>query len=138
MPYIHVAPKGKIGLTQLYSRFELPVEAQTSPLFPSMVEREAKRIARLTADKNALRGFRWRSDMPVEVDISELQLDLSKFSLAAVDNGKTEYSQNLIAFVVKMWFEAREVVTEEIIYDDDNEARADGFVKDIKDFEDDL
>jgi len=135
MPYIHVAPDATYGLQQVNSRFELAAGIESSPMFPAILEAEARRTARQTVDANKLRGWHWRSDLPVEVDKSQLQIALDGSSPRALDNGLTSYSDNLVAYVVKMWFECRQVITEDITYDTDSEARADGFVKDLNEFE---
>lgn len=136
--YIHTVPDNTYGVQQVNSRFELPAALTESPRFPAILEAEARRIARLTVDKNKLRGYHWRDDLGVEVDKSELQISFdSTPTLEALNQGEN-YSENFIAYVVKMWFVSKQVRTEEITYDTDEEARSEGYVKDLKQFEDEV
>lgn len=141
MPFIHVVPDKAVTVQRVNQRFELPAYVQDSPLFPSILEKATRAAVRKAAEVNKLRGWHWRSDMGVEVDVSELQFDLdthSRGAVAAEANGTLLELHDKIAYVVKMYYEVPVVHVEDIEYDDDKEARMDGFVKDIKDFEDEV
>lgn len=101
----------QVGLEQISQRFELPYDTLESPMFPELLEKAARKVAREAVEKNALRGYHWRSDLGVEIDESQLQIPLDFFGTSAsvlpsaLDSGvmlRDKY--NIKAFVLKMWF----------------------------------
>ena len=111
-------PDTQGGLERINQRFELPYDALESPMFPEILEKAARKVAREAAEKNALRGYYWRSDLGVEIDESQLQIPLDYFGTtgsllpAALDNGQLLRDKyNIKAFVLKMWFEVPMVNT---------------------------
>lgn len=131
MPSIHVAPDKAYDLMQVNERFELDESITRSVRFPALIEAVAKETARLAADKYKLRGWHWRTDLPVTIDKSELQYDLLSSagnSLVAQDQGAELLTrQGRIAFVVKMWFQVPMIRTE--VLEPYELAEPDGFVE---------
>ena len=115
----------------------MPFSATYDVRFPAMLEVAAKEASRRAAETYArLRKWHWRSDMPVEVDKSEIQIALEDFGTTdpeftgAVDQGtilNTKYDR--VAFVVKMWFEVPE--QQVTVYDNDELNEPDGFVEEL-------
>lgn len=137
MPNIITKPDKSVGLEEVRERFEMPYSATFSPIFPAMLEKEAKSAAKRASEVySRLRKWHWRSDLGVTVDKSELQIPLRDFGTtnpdftAAVDqNTILNLKYDSVAFVVIMWFEVpRQQVT---IYDNNELNDADGFVEEM-------
>lgn len=134
---IHVVPDRERTLAQVRSRFEMPSWITDSPLFPEFLEKAAKQVVKKTAQKNALRGWHYRGDLPVTIDKSEVQFSLHEFGTTNPENYEaqsagddsillTKYDK--IAYVAVMWFEVPKVRTEVLSNEELDED--DGFVRD--------
>lgn len=131
MPSIHVAPDKSYDLTVIAQRFEVDESMTHSPRFPALIKTLAWETAKLAAEKNALRGWHWRSEIPVEIDKSELQYDLGASSGSSIE-AQDQFAQLLtrhgkIAFVVKMTFQVPMIRTE--VLEPEELAEPDGFVE---------
>lgn len=111
-------PDKQVGLSQISQRFELPYDSLESPMFPEILEAAALKVKNEAVEKNALRGYFWRSDLGVEVDESEIQIPLDYFGTtaaqipAALNSGQLLRDKyNVKAYVLKMWFEVPMIPT---------------------------
>jgi len=126
-------PDREYGLEQKLERFEMAYSSTFSPQFPAMLEAAAKQTARLAAEKYERLGHHFRSDMPVSVDQSDLQVDVEDFRSLdaehnlAQDKGNWHTSQDRIAFVVKMWYVVPKVRVD--VFEPHELAEPDGFVE---------
>lgn len=109
---IHTRPDGVRRPMQIAERFELPGEVAESPFFPEYVQEAAKEAMKVAIAKyERLKGWKWLDKRGVELDKSELQIDLDYFGtneeVGAVNPGHLLHSspKGALAFVVKMWFE---------------------------------
>lgn len=108
---IHYKPDQQYRPMQVNERFELPGEVEESPKFPEIVQAAAKDTIKLAVWKyERLKKWKWLHEKGVEVDRSELQIDLDYFG-SQVEAGAVKPGQLLhdspkgnIAFVVKLWF----------------------------------
>ena len=129
------SPDKEYTLERKLERFELPADMEHDIRFPAMLETAAKNTARLAAEKYAKIGHHWRSDLPTEVDLSELQISLDDFGstshdVDAVNQGEAlKYKYNRTAYVVKMWYVVPKIRVE--VFDNDELAEADGFVREL-------
>lgn len=130
---IHTQPDKTYNIQRVYQRFELDESMRRSPVFKDLLEAAAKEVVRLAAEKNALRGWHWRSDLGVEVDESELQYDLyasSGSDLPVQDSGSILLKQQgRIAYVVKMWYLVPQIAS--VVYEPEELAEPDGFVEQL-------
>lgn len=131
MPAIHVAPDKSYGLMRVNERFEIDEVFTHSPKFMDILQKSAQEVTRLAAAKYQLRGWHWRSDLPVEIDKSELQYDLLSSAgneLVGQDQGSQLLNiQGRIAFVVKLWFLVPRFTA--TVYEPEELAEPDGFVE---------
>ena len=118
-------PDKQVGLSQISQRFELPYDSLESPMFPEILEAAALKVKNEAVEKNALRGYFWRSDLGVEVDESEIQIPLDYFGTtsslipAALNSGQLLRDKyNVKAYVLKMWFEVPMIPT--LVEDEDD------------------
>ena len=131
MPSIHVAPDKSYDLMRVNERFEIDEIFTHSPKFVEILQKSAQEVTRLAASKYQLRGWHWRSDLPVEIDKSELQYDLLASAgneLLTQDQGSQLLNkQGRIAFVVKLWFIVPKFRA--VVYEPEELAEPDGFVE---------
>ena len=121
-------------LDQVANRFYIDSDLFRSPLFPVYLDKIAKEECRRAVEANKKRGWHWRSDMPVEIDKSEIQVDLDLFASTyrfqpGVDQYRTLLEHNKIAMVIKLWYEIPATPTE--VLSSDLVKEADGFVQEV-------
>ena len=147
MPEIITRPDTSWGLEQIRERFEIPLE-----VCPSEFDTEAQRLKKMqfvtmvgnTAAHKAidtytrLRHWKFRADLPVEIDESSLQFDPDDWNFSsplstepnAVDSTHLAKSRATKAYVIKLWFETQKIQVPVVEYNlDDGESRRDGFVR---------
>ena len=138
MTEIITRPDKRWGLQQINERFEV---AWDTP--PQLVTAMAYETTKYAVDKYKLRGWHWKHELGVELDESELQLDLHPFGAvnqpdpikAAVDATLNKTQRGKTAYVVKLWFLVPlDVVTVPTEPGDiDYVAEADGFTRNVPD-----
>jgi hypothetical protein len=139
---LNVRHDKEYDLMQIAERFEVPyadlenMQEWQKVIYIAMVHQRAKEAAKLAVERyERLRHWRFKSDMPVELDYSQAQYDLDKFrsnlpagSIAAVDQGTNIDQLGTVAYVVKLWFVVEKVKVETIEDEPDDPASTDGFV----------
>lgn len=128
MVYIKVQPDTTWGLEQIWERFEVPYDMP-----PKQVEIVAYSVAKYAIDTyTRLRHWHFVDSRPVEVDLSNLQVDLeftasphTPIDAGAQDYGSLLHRRSKTAYVVKMWFQTQEIPHVNI---DDEIGRPDGYL----------
>jgi hypothetical protein len=145
MVILNVQHDTEYDLMQIAERFEVPY-ADVENLHPwkkviylAMVHQRAKEAAKLAVERyERLRHWRFKSSMPVEIDYSDAQYDLSIFrsslqtNFTAVDQGSNIDSLGTIAYVVKLWFVVPKIRVEVIKDEVTDPGSVDGFVNEHK------
>lgn len=142
---LKVQRDNEYDLMQIAERFVVPygdvarMKPQEKLLYVAMIDQRAREAAKLAVEKyERLRHWRFKSDMPVEVDESDAQFDLEHFrssfrkDFAAVDQGSIIQELGLIAYVVKLWFIVPKITVEVIEDEPDDPDTIDGFVNSHK------
>ena len=128
MTLLKVQPDTEWGLEQVLERFEVPYDTP-----PKQVEIMAWASAQYAIDTyTRLRGWQFVDQLPVELDVSNIQVDLdftaspyTPVDMGGQDWGSLLTRQSKKAYVVKMWFKTQKVVIQNI---DDEIGRADGYL----------
>ena len=126
MPEIIVKPDTSWGLECIRERFEIPFDAVPDE-FDTPAQRAFKVLfiescAKKSAEKaietyEKFRHWKFRADMPVELDESELQLDIDDWEFTsplskdpiAKNQGHLKDKASKKAYVVKLWFEVPQI-----------------------------
>lgn len=121
-------PDPSWGLECIQERFEIPVDAVPDEfdtanqrafkvLFIEACAKKAAERAISTYEKH--RHWKFRADIPVEVDESKLQLDFNDWEFSspvshdpiAKNQGHLALKSGKKAYVVKLWFETQQIQT---------------------------
>ena len=133
MTLIKVVPDTEYGLEHIYERFEVPYDMP-----PKQVEIVGWATAKYAIETyTRLRGWQFVDQRPVELDVSNIQVDLdfTASPFTPIDEGGQDWGslftrQSKKAYVVKMWFKTPKVVVTNI---DDEVGRADGYLNSDED-----
>lgn len=142
MPELIVRPDTTWNLECIRERFEVPEDSVPSALdtpaqfaFKSLfIDACAKEAGKKAIAKyERLRHWKFRDDIPVELDESELQFDIDDWEFTspvskspfAVDQGHLRFRQSKHAYVIKLWFETQELQT--VVYDSDEYGHPEGY-----------
>lgn len=142
---LNVKHDTEYDLMQIAERFEVPY-ADIDNLHPwkrviyfAMIHQRAKETAKIAIERyERLRHWRFKSDMPVELDQSEAQYDLDKFrssltkDFQAVNQGSNIDELGTVAYVVKLWFIVPKVRVEVIEDEPDDPESTDGIMNKYK------
>lgn len=142
MPELIFKPSTTYGLECIRERFEVPMDA-----VPAQSDTPAQRAFKLlfiescakkTGERaiqyyEKFRHWKFRDDIPVELDESELQIDPEDYEFAsplvknptAVDQGHLTLKTSKYAYVVKLWFETQQIQT--VVWEPDAYGHAEGF-----------
>lgn len=143
---IHTTPDTEYGLTLSNGRFLVPSELVDRVTLPmlihgarlevSIAERSFRQYV-MQAGKdlilaNRKRGWEFRGDMGVEVDLSSMQIDFHPFGTTSNDivpaaDQHTLLTRNVTACIIKMYFVAPKVAT--LVTSNAELSEADGFVE---------
>ena len=119
-PWLAVKPDREYGLECIHERFELDFDCPPDhPYFQQQVKEVVYRAVELYT---RAKKYRWRSELPVEIDLSDAQFELHQFgtvdsqakaSLSAADQGSLLLVHGRKAYVAKIWFEVPKIFTVE-------------------------
>jgi len=140
--WLKIVPDTTWSLEEVRERFEVPIEMIPGPLdLPHQTLHKLARIegiGRVVASKaieryEKLRHWRFRDDIPVVLDVSELQTDLDLTSsptlktddLVAFDQGILTSRKATKAYVMVLTFETQQIIKAVI---DDEVGRPEGII----------
>ena len=127
--WLRIQPDTTWGLEEIRERFEVPADMP-----PSMVEMVGRKVASAAIERyERLKHWKFRADIPVVLDVSALQTDLSLTAsplvrknldaLQAVDQGILQIRTGMKAYVMVMTFE-----TQKIVHIEQEVSRNEGFL----------
>lgn len=136
MPEIIIKPDTSWNLECIRERFEVPADAVPSPTdtpeqaaFKALfIEACAKKAGERAIEYyEKFRHWRFRDDIPVELDESEIQVDVEDYEFAsplstapiAVNQGHLTLKTSKHAYVIKLWFETQQI--QAVVFKPDNE-----------------
>lgn len=115
-PWLSVKPDREYGLECIHERFELDFECP--PSHPAFQRQVKEVVFRAVEVYQRAKKYRWRSDKPVEVDLSDAQFDLYSFGTTDPNAQPIAADQNSLmlvhgrrAYVAKIWFEVPKIPT---------------------------
>lgn len=128
--WLKVEADKEYGLETIKERIELDYDLP--PTHPSFAKAIKERVLKAVEKYERVHHWHWRSDIPVEIDVSTAQFDVHKFrgnfrdEDMALDQGSLLLVHGRKAYVAKITFQ-----TQKIQYNSDRyvATSSDGFVK---------
>ena len=146
MPEIITKPDTTWGLECIRERFEIPIEIEPNSMDNQdmvakkalFIEAVARKAGEIAVEKyTRLRHWKFRDDIPVQIDESDLQFDPDAWdfsSPASTDPIAVDQRMHLFksratkAYVIKLWFETQLIQTTVFEPSLDEEGHSEGYI----------